>query len=731
MKYLRIFEKESDYTQYVGGGGDDYVTPHVALVRRTNAVKYKEYDKTNDYCTIEALEDGLTVSFSMNTIQYSTDNCQTWNELPADTATPVINSGDKISFKANGLMPEPEVGIGTFTVNKNFNLKGNVMSMLFGDEGKNSFDLTGYDYAFISLFIECTKLQTISKDFLPATTLAGNCYAYMFYDCSSLVTAPELPTTTLTNRCYFRMFLGCSSLVTAPTLPATELTENCYESMFCDCSSLVTAPTLPATTLAESCYSGMFVRCSSLVTAPALPATELTENCYSGMFAGCSSLVTAPTLPATILANYCYSGMFEGCTSLITAPELPATTLAENCYGGRLILGSWNGMFQGCTSLVTAPELPATTLANECYLRMFQDCTSLVTAPELPATELTENCYKSMFYGCTSLNYIKALFTTTPGSSYTNNWVKGVSSAGTFVKNAEATWNVTGSDGIPEGWTVETVEDYLTIEALENGLTVSFSRNTIQYSTDNCKTWNELPANTATPTINAGDKIYFKATGLTTNSLNGVGIFTVNKNFNLKGNVMSMLFGDEGKNSFDLTGYVGAFNKLFNNCTTLQSVSKDFLPATTLAECCYTGMFIGCTSLVTAPELPATTLTKGCYSSMFYNCTSLTTPPELPATTLVTSCYQNMFDSCTSLVTAPELPATTLVTACYQNMFNNCSSLNYIKALFTTTPSMSTTWTWVSGVSPTGTFVKNAAATWNVTGVNGIPEGWTIETATA
>lgn len=30
------------------------------------------------------------------------------------------------------------------------------------------------------------------------------------------------------------------------------------------------------------------------------------------------------------------------------------------------------------------------------------------------------------------------------------------SSTGTFVKNADATWDVTGTSGIPEGWTVET-----------------------------------------------------------------------------------------------------------------------------------------------------------------------------------------------------------------------------------------------------------------------------------
>jgi hypothetical protein len=64
-------------------------------------------------------------------------------------------------------------------------------------------------------------------------------------------------------------------------------------------------------------------------------------------------------------------------------------------------------------------------------------------------------------------------------------------------------------------------------------------------------------------------------------------------------------------------------------------------------------------------------------------------------------------------------------------MFNGCTSLNYIKAMFTTTPSTSCTNYWVNNVASSGTFVKNSAATWNVEGVNGIPTGWTVETAAA
>jgi hypothetical protein len=86
---------------------------------------------------------------------------------------------------------------------------------------------------------------------------------------------------------------------------------------------------------------------------------------------------------------------------------------------------------------------------------MFGNCTSLTTAPVLSATILIKGCYEYMFYNCTSLNYIKAMFTTTPSTTYTNNWVNGVAESGTFVKNSAAIWTTTGVHGVPTGWTVE------------------------------------------------------------------------------------------------------------------------------------------------------------------------------------------------------------------------------------------------------------------------------------
>ena len=228
----------------------------------------------------------------------------------------------------------------------------------------------------------------------------------------------------------------------------TGTTKN-LQYLFYNSTNLVSAVNLilPATTLTDYCYNQMFLGCTSLTTAPELPATTLVSNCYQSMFENCTSLTTAPSiLPATTLVSNCYQSMFKGCTSLVNAPELPATTLASGCY---------SSMFNGCTSLVNAPELSATTLVNYCYAGMFNGCTSLVNAPELPALNLVYECYRYMFYGCTNLNYIKAMFTIKPTSTYTNQWVSGVASSGTFVKNSAATWDVTGINGIPSGWTVQ------------------------------------------------------------------------------------------------------------------------------------------------------------------------------------------------------------------------------------------------------------------------------------
>lgn len=146
--------------------------------------------------------------------------------------------------------------------------------------------------------------------------------------------------------------------------------------------------------------------------------------------------------------------------------------------------------------------------------------------------------------------------------------------------------------------------------------------------------------------------------------------------------------------------------------------------STAMARFCK--LFYGCTALTTAPELPATTLANYCYSGMFQGCTSLTTAPVLPVTTLADGCYSCMFQNCTSLTTAPVLPATTLTYKCYQNMFNGCTNLSSITMLATDISAEYCLYDWVLDVPTGGTFYKNSKATWTTTGTSGIPEKWTV-----
>ena len=496
---------------------------------------------------------------------------------------PVIYPGLKFTSTSNSTIAMSKNGSAP-TVDLKYSLNG----------GKT---WTQWDFSAISL----TNGQTVCFKGLNTTFATGTSDYNNFVMTGSIAASGNLmsiiddgacTTTTIpADYCFCGMFYNCTSLTTAPALPATTLKERCYGIMFKGCTSLTTAPELPATTLSHFCYSGMFQNCTALTTAHELPATTLGNYCYSGMFNGCSKLTTAPELPATTLGNYCYNIMFQNCTALTTAPALPATTLKDSCY---------KYMFNGCTSLTTAPELPATTLANYCYNSMFQNCTALTTAPELPATTLIRSCYGGMFSGCTNLNYIKCLATDISAANCTSNWVNGVAASGTFTKAASMNDWTTGANGIPEGWIIE--NEYVGFVGLKftstGNSTVAMAKNgsaptvDLKYSLDDGETWTQWGFSEIS--LSDGQTVCFKGLNTTfATSSNAYNKFVMTGSIAASGNLMSII--DDGA------------------CTT----------TTIPANYCFYKLFRECTSLTTAPELPATTLTEFCYYNMFARCTNL------------------------------------------------------------------------------------------------------------
>lgn len=210
---------------------------------------------------------------------------------------------------------------------------------------------------------------------------------------------------------------------------------------------------------------------------------------------------------------------------------------------------------------------------------------------------------------------------------------------------------------------------YMTVEPLENGVYLSFGGDGLYYSIDDSD-WVSLPSDTNTPSINVGQTIKIKGINVKTDIIHSY--FIINGKCKLSGTIMSIIYGD--KPYEEKVPFGQCFAGAFYNCTSIVSVAPDFLPATTLTEYCYEFMFLGCTSLTTAPALPATTLAS----------------------------------------------------YCYKQMFDGCSKLNYIKMLATDISATDCLLGWVYNVASTGTFVKNPNMTSLPTGASGIPSGWTV-----
>lgn len=396
------------FTVTAGEGTDDWYIYSVTS-SNTKVAATKQSNYTFNLVCNDAEEQTSTISL---TIQYRNRSGVkkvqfTWN---------AVLSYDNLCFTSIG---DSTVALQPFSSST---MMGAVANLFIS---KNGGEWTEWDYSAVSL-ADGEKLEVYGTEFRNTNTYSSG---YQFVLQGKIKVSGDLValnngSSVMNNYQYTALFKKTVGLYDAANLVLPKkVGENCYNSMFLGCTSLVNTPKLPAMTLVASCYDSMFYGCTALTKAPDLPATTLASNCYRSMFCNCGGLIEAmDIIPATTLGKDCCSMMFYNCTSLIKAPQLPATTLISSCY---------KSMFSSCTSLEIAPELPAITLANECYSYMFS--------------------------GCSKLNYVKALFTTTPDKYYPRGWLKGVASSGTFVKNAAATWNVVGVDGVPEGWTVQTV----------------------------------------------------------------------------------------------------------------------------------------------------------------------------------------------------------------------------------------------------------------------------------
>ena len=724
-------------------------------------------DYSKEYLTFRVISGG-TIAWTAagggyyRTIQYSV-NGGNWTSLTATSegSTFTVSAGDVVRLRGtNSTYAGSNTNYDGFSGGTAiFDVEGNIMSLIYGDNFVNNTALTG-TYNFCSMFKQ-TNVVSAENLILPAMVMTEGCYRALFANSPSLTVAPELPATTLATACYRYMFQDCS-IVTAPDLLAQTLVTSCYEGMFNNCLSLTYIKCLArdisaiSATTAWTTYIktyGTFVQYANVpweTGANGIPTRwTVVKEGLSNPDISCDGLnvtITCETVGASVYYRVNETGAFGLYSSPIpiTADTIveaysvysgeTSSTVSANCIyddgieepiiycdgefitiscdtGGATIYYRLDSA-STYTQYDSAIEISADTIC-EAYSEIDGRQSEIVSANciydaslkapviECDGVEVTITCrtvsadiYYRLDQEGTFTQYVSAITITA------DTMVEAYSTSG-----AES--SVTVSEMCIYDPTHDYSKDYLTLRVLSGGTIAWNSIGTgqakgIQYSINN-GTWTSITASTtATISVSTGDVVRFKGTNskYASDKSNYSGFEGGTASFNIEGNIMSLIYGDNFDGQTAMTGTYN-FCSLFklSNCVSAENL---VLPATTLTTYCYRAMFSWCSSLTIAPELPATTLAQGCYWYMFENC---------------------------AISSAPDLPAEVLVSECYGNMFTGCTSLNYIKCMaksgFTTTNCKQN---WVKSVASSGTFVKDSSvsvSTWS-RGTNGIPTNWLV-----
>lgn len=432
------FYKEEKEISY-----DDGTTwEQTGIYRKGDLVEYESPDcgysphpqpaGSGDYLTFVALEDGefsfetpFEDRFERSLMSYSLDGGATWSE-PATALTVYVSEGEIVKWKNNYNVTAftYATGIGEFSSTMPFNVEGNAMSIVYGDNfiGKNRFFNGSHtlNSPFYRLFKDCVWLANAENLVLPVSAVTDYCYAEMFKGCTSLITAPELPATarerswgsssTLNaSYAYNAMFYGCTSLESPPSQISIDSFDSyIYWEMFKGCSSLTETPIL--LTSGDSCNLSscdeMYEDCTSLVTISGSSIGDINTCCSESIFNGCTS-VTSVTIPDSVTTIGAYSFaecsglasiiMSSGITSILSNAFMDCKRLTSiDIPSGVTYIGTYT--FSGCTSL-TSIDIPSGITNID--IGAFSGCTSLtsitvnaITPPTLGghAFDDTNNC---------------------------------------------------------------------------------------------------------------------------------------------------------------------------------------------------------------------------------------------------------------------------------------------------------------------------------------------------
>lgn len=439
------------------------------------------------------------------------------------------------------------------------------------------------------------------------------------------------------------LFYSCSALITPPKLPSKTTVSNCYESMFSSCTGLTEVPELPP--IGE--YNNMFEGCTSLVDASKLTldgtlttyfpnSNSNMDGRFEEMFQGCTSLAYAPTILSVGLTNMNYArfrNMFNGCSSLkhikINATE----------WGNR---NNWTSWLSG-VSPKGIFECPS---ALDCSTRDGSHVPAGWTIVRYDAPQSDWNQTDT-----TEASYILNKPNVEPSIDELIAFFDGIyhEDSSSASESESESDSASGSDtpsGATDPFTI-TLADPTKTQGIRLYRQITTTNWDMQYSYDGNSwisiSWEDGANFSSTIRIGKGyerNKVYLRGNN-NTNYVASSDYFVFNTidqtsatAVKLSGNLYSIFRRTGFEEITDITtigtyGQYGCYSLFRNtdgggkylfNCIDAGDL---YMNATTLQSYLCDSMFRG-SSITRAPYLPATSVSNYCYNGMFRDCLNLT-----------------------------------------------------------------------------------------------------------
>ena len=315
------------------GTNNTYYCGLANYTTRDSFIEWEQLQFYNDNETSYNIPEGYSMWISCP--QWDGNNNNITISISKSTSDYVVLGGELFSLVGKN-RNEPNATIPQYGFKELF--KGQDFSFIrFSDNFLNYRYLNVGCYQ--NMFENCTGLTFGANQNLelPATSIPHYAYKDMFKN-SSITSVPEIKANTFNEGACFNMCIGCTSIT---SLSDFKLPKNAtigkwsFAYMFSDCSNLVTPMyDIPkAKTLnGEGWYNQMFQNCTSLTKTPIIRQSSVTAltTGYNSMFYNCSSLSSIKMLqPITSDIQYMFTNV-SSVGILETIPEnLTTITVPE------------------------------------------------------------------------------------------------------------------------------------------------------------------------------------------------------------------------------------------------------------------------------------------------------------------------------------------------------------------------------------------------------------------